>query len=134
MKIERKEILVGNEGFTLLELLISMAIITVGMLGPLSMQIHGMKSNQFGLSTTKATLISKMYMEDLEATSYTALASEPCMVATQMETVGGINYSVNCTITPAGGGATWSTVEVRVSWSGMFDMSRSVTMTTVRDG
>jgi len=134
MQIESEKIMKNDDGFTLIELLLAMVIITVGLLGPLSMQIKGIEGNQFGIATTQATLIAEMKLEELETTAYTALPTAACTISDQTQTMGGIDYTWNCTVTAGPLGTSWSTVQLQVSWPGKFGIARSVSITTVRDG
>jgi len=121
-------------GFTLIEVMVALFILTVGFLGTMSMQLTGMKGNHFGLTTTQATNIAEMKMEEIEKTAYSALATVPCSAASQTDKRGSTNYSWNCTVTKGPSGTTWSMVEIQVNWPGKFGGTRVLNAATIIDG
>jgi hypothetical protein len=58
-------------GFTTLELLIAISILTVGLLGVASMQVSGIRGNYFSAHTTKGLTLAEEKMEELLALDYT---------------------------------------------------------------
>jgi type II secretory pathway component PulJ len=58
-------------GFTTLELLIAISILTVGLLGVASMQVSGIRGNYFSANTTKGLTLAEEKMEELLALNYT---------------------------------------------------------------
>jgi type IV pilus assembly protein PilV len=71
-KVFSKKKMLGNQsGFTLLEVLIAISILTVGLLGVAQMQIMGIKANYFSGNTTAALTLAEEKMEDLLGKSYT---------------------------------------------------------------
>ena len=59
----------NTKGFSLLELLIALAILSVGMLGLLGMQISGAQGNASSQKLTIATTLAQTGMEDYMARS-----------------------------------------------------------------
>ena len=55
----------GESGFTVLEVLIAVSILTIGLLGVASMQISAIKGNFFSDNTTTALCLAEDKMEDL---------------------------------------------------------------------
>ena len=64
-----------QEGLTLLELMVAMVILSIGLLGMLTMQIEAMKSGRVGKHVTDAAQIAQNQMETLQNQSW--LASAP---------------------------------------------------------
>lgn len=62
----------NQSGFTLLEVLIAISILTVGLLGVASMQVSAIQGNHFSDNTTLALTLAEQKMEDLLEMSYTA--------------------------------------------------------------
>jgi type IV pilus assembly protein PilV len=67
----KKKVCDNQAGFTLLEVLIAISILTVGLLGVAQMQIMGIKGNYFSGNTTAALTLAEEKMEDLLGKSYT---------------------------------------------------------------
>jgi type IV pilus assembly protein PilV len=55
----------GQSGFTLLEVLIAVSILTIGLLGVASMQASAIRGNYFSDNTTTALCLAEDKMEDL---------------------------------------------------------------------
>jgi len=67
----KKKVCDNQSGFTLLEVLIAISILTVGLLGVAQMQIMGIRGNYFSGNTTAALTLAEEKMEDLLGKSYT---------------------------------------------------------------
>lgn len=67
----KKKVYDNRSGFTLLEVLIAISILTVGLLGVAQMQIMGIKGNYFSANTTAALTLAEEKMEDLLGKNYT---------------------------------------------------------------
>ena len=66
----------NNRGFTLLEVVIAMAIFSIGILAVGSMQMWNTKNNTTGNFTTQATMLAREKIEELKTVSdLTALAN-----------------------------------------------------------
>jgi prepilin-type N-terminal cleavage/methylation domain-containing protein len=61
----------SQSGFSILELLIALSILTVGLLGVASMQVSGIRGNYFSANTTTALTLAEEKMEELLALDYT---------------------------------------------------------------
>ena len=66
----KKKVCDNQSGFTLLEVLIAISILTVGLLGVAQMQIMGIKGNYFSGNTTTVLALAEEKMEDLLGKSY----------------------------------------------------------------
>jgi len=66
----KKKVFDNQSGFTLLEVLIAISILTVGLLGVAQMQIMGIRGNYFSGNTTTALTLAEEKMEDLLGKSY----------------------------------------------------------------
>ena len=67
----KKKMFDNQSGFTLLEVLIAISILTVGLLGVAQMQIMGIRGNYFSGNTTTVLTLAEEKMEDLLGKSYT---------------------------------------------------------------
>ncbi len=73
-----------NAGFTMLEVLITMVILSIGLLGLAGMQANGLKSNHLAYVRSQATLLAydmsdrmRSNMAGVEAGSYNDLSGDP---------------------------------------------------------
>ena len=70
-----KRILQDKGGFTLLELMVSLAIMSVGMLGVVAMFVYAMGGNAEGRNLSKATNLAGKQIEVLKLTAFADLTS-----------------------------------------------------------
>ena len=61
----------GESGFTILEVLIAVSILSVGMLAVATMQVSAIRGNHFSDNTTLALALAEQKMEELMGMSYT---------------------------------------------------------------
>jgi type IV pilus assembly protein PilV len=91
----------NNDGFTLLELLISITILAVGLLAVAQMQVRAMQGNQFAKHVTESTTWAEDKMEELMTRAY----SDPLLaVGNYTEANPPSGYTITYTI--AAGSAT----------------------------
>jgi type IV pilus assembly protein PilV len=62
---------VRRQGFTLIEVLIAVSILTVGLLAAAKMQISAIQGNYFSSNTSTALSLAEQKMEDLLGRAYT---------------------------------------------------------------
>ena len=98
MKLNRKQDQSKREsGFTLLEVIIAISILTVGMLAVASMQTAAIRGNSFANQATESITWAQDKMEDLMALTYSAVANggpettpDNYMVNWEVDTVGNV--------------------------------------------
>ena len=126
----KKKVFGNQSGFTLLEVLIAISILTVGLLGVAQMQIMGIRGNYFSGNTTAALTLAEEKMEDLLGTSYINVISDndannPINEAGQ---AGGI-YSRMWTVTLDTPIIGTKTVTVSASWD---NLSHQVSLSCIK--
>lgn len=82
-----------SAGFTMLEVLITMVILSIGLLGLAGMQANGLKSNHLAYVRSQATLLAydmsdrmRSNMAGVEAGSYNSLSGAPATTPPDCET------------------------------------------------
>ena len=76
-----------NNGFTLIELMIALAVFTIGLLGIASMQINSIQGNSFAFKTTTATTLAQAQIEELTSLDY----DHPNLADTDNDGQGGLS-------------------------------------------
>ncbi len=114
----------NQKGFTLLEVLVTMAILSVGILGVLSMQFAAMNANSYTSGLTEATNYAGDKMEKLLNASYASLVDGS---DTEDE------YTITWDVTEPGVAGTDNTKSVllTVSWTEK-TQPRSVAMRSIK--
>lgn len=131
-----KSVLPGaNQGFSLIEVLIAMAIFSIGILAVGTMVLSTARNNTNGNILTQATMLARAKMEEKKRT-----ADAGNLTASDDETLSNVdmqgnpdgNYTYKCDIDdvalPGGGNAL--RIQVTVSWTRK-GQSRSVVLTTL---
>jgi len=114
-----------SRGFTLIEVLIAMAIFSIGILAIGSMQMWNTKNNTTANITTQATMLARQKIEELKTVpDVTTLTSDN-------ETVG--IYTRRWNVTNPLGGNTSRQVTVTVSWNRR-GQNRRVVLETITRG
>jgi len=70
------KLLKGEGGFTLLELMVSLAIMSIGMLGVVAMFVYAIGGNAEGRNLSRATNLASKKIEELKLTTYANLDSD----------------------------------------------------------
>ncbi|MDX1824842.1 MAG: prepilin-type N-terminal cleavage/methylation domain-containing protein [Thiohalomonadales bacterium] len=124
-----------NRGFTLIEVMIAMAIFAIGILAVGSMQMSNTKNNTTGNITTQATMLARQKLEELKTVSdVTTLTSgtDPNNPIDVDGNTGGI-YTREWTVTNPLGGNTSRQIEVTVGCA-RWDPNRKVVLESITRG
>jgi prepilin-type N-terminal cleavage/methylation domain-containing protein len=126
-------------GFTLIEVIIAVALFMMGMLSLSAMQLHAMRGGSSGRHATQAAAIAESQMEQLQRLTWTQIAPTTGWSAgvarnntvqsnpDQVEQA----YTLDWRITDLVVGWTRS-VDVRVSWDEQGRPGRSVVFSSIR--
>ena len=88
----------GKEGFTLIEVMMVMVVLSIGILAVASMQITAFQGNKSARLRTEAIALASEKIEALMNQGYSALPGIPA--ADRTETIGEINLSWTLTDNP----------------------------------
>jgi type IV pilus assembly protein PilV len=112
-----------NKGFTLIEVLIAVFLLSAAFLSAAALTTTVVKGNASSQTLTTATTLAKDKIEELKADAYTSLSGGTDAWNAE-GTTGGTYYTRTWTVT----GTDPKTITVIVTWSG----SRSVQLKTIR--
>ena len=128
-------------GFTILEVMIVIGILSFGLLSLAAMQIQAMKGSDRGRHATNAAAIAENKMEQLQQDDWTSIAVTGGFVTDGVEQNaikldGGTNinervYNVFYQITDVQATFTRA-IDVQVSWTENSGEARSITLSSVR--
>ncbi len=123
----------NKDGFTLIEVLIAMAILAIGMMAVISMQLSAVRNNTKGDLITQATLLAKQKMEQLKSVgSVTTLTDGSESDIDQSGQSGGI-FDRSWTIANPLGGSATRQLAVTVEWAHR-GISSSVVLRSITEG
>ncbi len=106
--------LYNNKGFTLIEIMISIAIIAIGIFAVMSLIITVMKGNTLSKRVTTATTIAQGKMEDFKSMDYDSVVDDPGTdTATDYDTV----YYWEVNVEDDAPATDTKTITVDVYWS-----------------
>jgi type IV pilus assembly protein PilV len=107
-----KSLISIEEGFTLIEIMIALVVMSIGLTALAAVQISAIRGNAFSKRMTTAMSIADGKMEQIKNGSYASIISESATQVTQSN----MNFTRQVTITN-GPLANTRTVNVTVSWS-----------------
>jgi type IV pilus assembly protein PilV len=116
-----------EEGFTLIEIMIALVVMSIGLTALAAVQISAIRGNVFSKRMTTAVSIADGKMEQIKNGSYASITSESAIQVTQSN----MNFTRQVTVTNNIAPLTnTKTVNVTVSWS-EGSKSHSVPITTI---
>ncbi len=112
-----KHISTDTKGFTLIEVLMAMAILSIGILAVATLQISAVQNNGLGNLITQATMLAQEKMESLKSSDdITALTDGSETNIDHYGESGGI-FDRSWTISNPLGGSSSRQIEIAVQWS-----------------
>lgn len=126
----------NQDGLSLIETLIALAIFSIGILGVAQLQLWNVRNNTTGNITTQATMLARAQLEVLKNTEDVTTLTSGADANNPINpdgTAGGI-YTRSWVVTGAGvGGLAARQIEVTVSWNRR-GQNRNVVLTTITKG
>jgi type IV pilus assembly protein PilV len=115
-----------EDGFTLIEIMITLVILSIGLTALAGLQISAIKGNTFSKRMTAAVSIANQKLEQIKDTAYANILSESSTQITQSN----MSFTRQVTVTNNSPLANTKTVNVTVTWSDGSN-SHSVPITTI---
>jgi type IV pilus assembly protein PilV len=126
-----KSLMSIEEGFTLIEIMITLVVLSVGLIGLAGLQVSAIKGNTFSKRMTTAVSIANQRLEQLKDTSYANILSESStQITITQPNQPSMNFTRQVTVTNNSLLANTKTVNVTVTWSDG-SKSYSVPITTI---
>jgi prepilin-type N-terminal cleavage/methylation domain-containing protein len=101
----------GSRGFTLIEVVVAIVMLTFGVLASASLTAALMRSNRTVTNRTRAVETLRVKVEDLQSKNYAQIAS-----GSDAATIGGITFNRSWTVTANSPAANLKTVTLTVTW------------------
>jgi type IV pilus assembly protein PilV len=117
----------NKDGFSLIEMLIAMAILALSMLAAASMQFGSIRNNTSGNMVTQANMLAKAQMEVLKNTADVTTLADGVQNSIDADGQPGGIYNRSWTV--ANMGATARRIKVTVQWS-RGGQSRSIVLSS----
>ena len=122
-------------GFTLLEVMITVVILAIGLLGLAGLQIVAIKGNSFGQQMSVASTLAQNQLEQLRQIPYASLSDGSSDGNdTYTEAVNGVSYTRVWQAVTDVNHPDWLTLNVTISWTGPTTGSTITLSTIVSNG
>jgi type IV pilus assembly protein PilV len=124
-----------QSGFTLIEVLIAIVLLTVGLLGTAALTTGVVRGNSTGKNLTTATAIAQSCFEENRRVGYASAGSVPpggsnsCVAGSATITSGGLSFTRSLAIDTSV--SNIKTLTVTVTWSEGAVGTKTITMKTV---
>jgi prepilin-type N-terminal cleavage/methylation domain-containing protein len=116
----------STRGFTLIEVVVAIVMLTFGVLASASLTAALMRSNRGVTNRTRAVETLRLKVEDLQSKKYSEI-----ITGNDTATIGGVSYSRAWTVTPDSPAANLKTVTLTVTW-GDRQGNHTITNQTIR--
>ncbi len=115
-----------EEGFTLIEIMVALVVMSIGLTALAAVQISAIRGNAFSKRMTTAVSIADEKLEQIKSMPYVDIVSESSTQITQSD----MNFTRQVTVTNNIPLANTKTINVTVNWS-EGSKSHSVPFTTI---
>lgn len=119
----------ADSGFTLLEVLVAIVILSIGLLGTAGLTTGVIRGNHYSKNITSATAAAQTKLEAIKSGGYTNATSTN--FPSDTVSMGGTSFTRTIVITSGSPAANMKTVSVTMTWSEANNASRSVNLQTI---
>ena len=116
VKTMMKNFLNRQQGFSLIEVVIALAIFSIGILAIAQLQISAVRNNTNGNLATQATMLAEAQVENLKNTSNVTLLADSVESGIDRSGASGGIYTRTTAITNPMGGDFSRQIQVTVQW------------------
>jgi prepilin-type N-terminal cleavage/methylation domain-containing protein len=127
--LQKRRALSSPHGFTLLEVLVAIVILSIGLMGTAGLTTGIIRSNHFSKNLTSATAAAQTQLESIKSGGYSKAVDSDYPDDTVI--MGGMTFYRSTEITPNTPAANMRTAVVTVNWTEANNTSRSVTLQTI---
>ena len=121
----------SQDGFTLIEVLVTLLILSVGLLGIAGLTAGIIRGDFFSKNITSATVIAQTQLEAVENKGYLNANTTNFPSSAASVSMGGVNFSRTTTITDDSPATNMKTISVTVAWNEANNAARSVSLQTI---
>lgn len=125
----RQRLVKSQNGFTLLEVLVAIVILTIGLLGTAGLTTGVIRGNHYSKNITSATAAAQTQLESIKSSGYANATTTN--FPSDAVSMGGMTFTRTTTVTNSSPAANMKTVSVTVSWTESNNTSRSVNLQTI---
>jgi type IV pilus modification protein PilV len=104
----------GESGFTLIEIMVSMVILVIGLLGILALQMTTVKGNRMSRELERGKVFATAMMEDLRSRPNASIAG---LTYPDVTTADGVTYTRSFTTAAVAGSATLMMITTTVTFA-----------------
>jgi len=120
-----------DQGFTLLEVLVTVVILSIGLLGTLGLTTGVIRGNFFSKNITSATAVAQSQLEEVQREGYENATATKFPATAQVVSMGGVTFDRVTMIANNSPAANMKTVSVTVNWYEANNTQRSITLQTI---
>ena len=134
VKTMTKNFMIKQQGYSLIEVVIALAIFSIGILAIAQLQISAVRNNTNGNLATQATMLAEAQIENLKNTSDVTLLTDGVETGIDQNGASGGIYTRTTAITNPLGGDFSRQIQVTVQWVRHGRLRRVVLKTLTQGG